>query len=355
MGKKLFNPTVILPPESVISSAGSHLYRIGLSLYPKGPESRPKINNPLLIFTVNSIIALRSCVSLQLKEENRYEFELLSDWTYFMNAREIFGATIISCVLLSNISQLLHYWYYKKDIKPSYLKPFEMMSGLVSPQSISLYNEKDVRKLMIRFKILIKLSVFNAVMCGFSGLFLASIPIISNCSLNRVLFPGIPWFILFSLYGYYNVSFLMTQMTYFYIICYYLKIKLQNINTEIKNEVLNKSKLNNNIVKYFTNSLNSIYLEINEYNANYWSKFLFLFLFLLNTCINSLLYKSIFGNSGAFLQITIRYVVSICIFMLLMLFIIASSVFAEVKNSYGLLNRLFVSHTKLNVLTRYKV
>jgi hypothetical protein len=52
MNDKVFNPSVILPPDLVISSAGTHLYRMGLSLYPKCSESSPKLYNPLLIFNV---------------------------------------------------------------------------------------------------------------------------------------------------------------------------------------------------------------------------------------------------------------------------------------------------------------
>jgi hypothetical protein len=52
---KVFNSSVILPPDLVISSAETHLYRMGLSLYPKGSESRPKLHNPLLIPYLQSI------------------------------------------------------------------------------------------------------------------------------------------------------------------------------------------------------------------------------------------------------------------------------------------------------------
>jgi hypothetical protein len=189
MDKKVFNPSVILPPETVIDSAGSHLYRIGLSLYSIGSKSRPKLNNPLFIFTIHSLVTLRHCVSMRLSEDNRYAFELLSDWSYFLNSREVIGLTVILYVLWSNISQLLHYWYHKRNIKPSYLKPFEMMSGLVSPQCIGLYNEKDITKMMKRFKLLIKLSEINVILMAFCALLLAAIPIISNCSLGHIIFP----------------------------------------------------------------------------------------------------------------------------------------------------------------------
>ena len=45
-------------------------------------------------------------------------------------------------------SQLIYYYNYKNDIKPTFLKVFQMMSGLVSPKSIGLTNEKQIYKLI---------------------------------------------------------------------------------------------------------------------------------------------------------------------------------------------------------------
>ncbi len=358
MGKNLFNPSVILPPEMVISSAGSHLYKIGLSLYRMGSKSRPKLNNPLFIFIVHSLVFLRHCVSMRLSEDNRYAFELLSDWSYFLNSREVIALTVFLYVLWSNTSQILHYWYFKRNIKPSYLKPFEMMSGLVSPQSIGLYNEKDIRIMMKRFKLLIKLSEINVTPMAFCALLLAAIPIISNCSLGHILFPGIPWFIFFMLYVYHIADFLLIQMTYFYIICYYLRLKLRNINNEIEINIRRNIKHSefHALVKYFMRYLNILYLEIKEYNDNYWSTFLFLFIFLLSTCINALLYKSIYGISNTYLVLAIRYYAIICTFLILVLFFIASSVCKEANRSYKLLNKLYVSNMGLKFAnsTRFK-
>jgi hypothetical protein len=359
MGRKVFKPSTNLPPEMVISSAGSHLYRMGLSLYPIGSKSRPKLNNPLFILIIHSLVALRHFISMQLSEEDRYAFDLLSDWSYFVNAREVFGLTLIVYALWCIISQLLHYWYYKKDIKPSYLKPFEMMSGLISPQSIGLYNEKDVTKMMKRFKLLIKFLKFNVSIMSSFALLLASVPIISNCSLVRILFPGILWIIIFLLFGYHLSDFYLTQMIYFYIICYYLRIKLQNINNEIEIKNRRNIKLSEFqvFVKYVTKSLNSIYLEITEYNDNYWSTFLFLFTFLLYTCVNAMLYKSIYGISNAYLVLIVHYIVILWILMFLVLFFIASSVWMESNRSYKLLNKLYVSkmNLKFSNSIRFKV
>jgi len=40
-----FDPNIILPKEVIITSAGSHLYRIGLSLFPNGSVKRDQFHN----------------------------------------------------------------------------------------------------------------------------------------------------------------------------------------------------------------------------------------------------------------------------------------------------------------------
>jgi hypothetical protein len=161
------------------------------------------------------------------------------------------------------------------------------------------------------------------------------------------------------LYGYHVSNFVLTQTVYFYIICYYLRLKLRNINNEIviknrRNSILSEFQV---FVKYVTRSLSSIYMEIKEYNDNYWSKFMFWFTFLLNTCVNALLYKSIYGISNAYLVLTIRYFAFLCTFVLLVLFFTASSVCIEVNRSYNLLNKLYVSNLFLRHenFVRFKV
>ncbi len=52
------------------------------------------------------------------------------------------NSAVVSFNLLALFSQLLHYWKYYKNESPSYLEPFEMISGLVSPKVLDLWTEK---------------------------------------------------------------------------------------------------------------------------------------------------------------------------------------------------------------------
>jgi hypothetical protein len=42
------------------------------------------------------------------------------------------------CLLLSMISQIIHYWYSVKGIHYFWYKPFQMICGIKSPQSIGI-------------------------------------------------------------------------------------------------------------------------------------------------------------------------------------------------------------------------
>ena len=47
-----FDPKKILPPNAIIKSIDSHLYRIGLSLFPVENRQRSVFYNPKLIFII---------------------------------------------------------------------------------------------------------------------------------------------------------------------------------------------------------------------------------------------------------------------------------------------------------------
>ena len=143
----------VLPTYLAIKSAGSDLYRIGLTLYPFGAQIRDRYHNPLIIFIFNSLVLIRG-LSLfwATKYRNDYQYLLYGDWTHYFGYHTIITSFLFE--LLAFVSQIIHYWNFKNNIKPSYLKPFAMISGLVSPKSIGLTDSEDIRKLINRYKLL---------------------------------------------------------------------------------------------------------------------------------------------------------------------------------------------------------
>jgi hypothetical protein len=148
-----------LPSVIAIKSAESHLYRIGLSLFPSGSQTRNRYHNPFFVSFIICVSIIK-CLIVILMKEDKYRLLLIGDFAHFLNARYFMNTCLILWGILALISQLLHYWKYYKNESPSYLKPFEMISGLVSPKSIGLINKEDINQLLNKSKLMFKVSNF---------------------------------------------------------------------------------------------------------------------------------------------------------------------------------------------------
>jgi hypothetical protein len=110
-----FNPIDILPERVIITSAGSHLYKIGLSLFPNGCVKRDKFHNPVFIFILNLLVLIRSIILLLLSDEYEYLFPYLGDFFSYFNVEIHGNLVVILFCLFSLISQIIHYYNYKND------------------------------------------------------------------------------------------------------------------------------------------------------------------------------------------------------------------------------------------------
>jgi hypothetical protein len=150
------------------------------------------------------------------------------------------------------------------------------------------------------------------------------------------------WTLLFTVFGYHSFNINLSQMTYFYIICLYLKLKLRNVNNSIEKSFDRKYKMTNYKIKNILKSLDSIISEINTHNNDFWSKYLMIVLMLVIINFDILLFQSLFGKMSLFFKIILFYA-SIVLFLLLIILInTASSVSFEAKKTYKLLNKLFI-------------
>jgi len=355
----VFGPKKLLPPNIQLNSVESHLYKIGLSLFPNESIKRSKLHNPLYIFIIQSQLLIRCLISLFSSGNNPNLYIIIGDLGYFMNARVHIDIATSLTTFLSIISQILHYNNYRNGIKPSYLKPFEMMSGLVSPQSIGLTNREDVYKMIKMSKILFKTLKSLSIFAFFLGFMIAFWAFIQKTSTKQFLIFGIPYSIIWGNSCYNTYCIIVSQIIYFYVICYYLKCKIFRINQKIRNLIkISKFKfsLNTDLVQTIR-SLNSIYEEINNYNSNYWSKFLFWIWISLTFIINTMAYQSIFGKLDFLMRFSIAYVCILYIWILLLIIKTASSVHIEANKSYKLFNSFIASLSgkKLSNSTHLKV
>ncbi len=97
-------------------------------------------------------------------------------------------------------SQLLHYWKYYKNESPSYLKPFEMISGLVSPKSIVLIKREDINQLLNKSKLMFWVSKLLMIEATFLAFGISGLPLIINSSYHLILIE-IFWAFLFTVFA----------------------------------------------------------------------------------------------------------------------------------------------------------
>jgi hypothetical protein len=323
------------PSVIAIKCAENHLYNIGLSLFSFGSQTRNIFHNPFFVSFIIYVQILKSITAIIMKED-KHRFLLMGEFNYFLNDRYFLNSVIILWGSLALFSQLLHYWKYYKNESPSYLKPFEMICGLVSPKSIGLINREHINELIKKSKIIFKVSKFLTFCTSFACFCNSGIPLIIN-STPSLYWIEFFWTLLYTIFGYHSVSINLSQMTYFFIICLYLKLKLRNANNSITKSFDRNFKMTNYKMENILKSLDSIISEINFHNNNFWSKYLMIILMLFIIVFDLLLFESLFGKMSLFFKIILFYC-SIALFLVFIIFInTASSVSFEAKKSYKLL------------------
>ncbi len=323
-----------------IKDADSYLYSIGLSLFSSGSQKRNRFHNPFFISLIICVQILKSIIAVLMKED-KYRFLLIGDFTYFLKGRYFINTSIVLWGLLSIFSQLLHYWKYYKNESPSYLKLFEMICGLVSPKSIGFMNREHINQLLNKSKLMFKVSKFLTFGASF-GIWGSGIVLIIN-STPSLYWVEFVWILLFIVFIYHTFNINLSQMTYFYIICLYLKLKLRNANNIISKSFEQKYKINNYKMKNILKSLDSIISEINIHNNDLWSKYLMIVLMFAIIVFDIALFQSIFGKMSLFVKIIIFYRSMVSFLLLMIMINTASSVSFEAKKSYKILNKLFIT------------
>ena len=142
-----------------------------------------------------------------------------------------------------------------------------MMSGLVSPKSIGLTNKEEIYKLVKKTKRLFILCKYNIeLIIPIITFFISFVPFIMNCTVFETIIYGIPHSILFSMGCYYVFNINIWQVVYLYIMCRYIKIKLNELNNNFSHRIRKHLRTNSRYLSKKLFLLNSIYSEINEYN-----------------------------------------------------------------------------------------
>ena len=159
----------VLPPEVVITGADSHLYRIGISMQNTGPIKRKWYFKPIIVFMVLFQQLVRSLAFISLPGQSIWFYACLGDVGYFMGLR-LHTNIVISVIMIQMLAcQMIFFSNYMKRIIPKDLRVFQVMSGLISPQSIGLNDTKIIHKLLKVFNRFLSLGYkcvqFISILC----------------------------------------------------------------------------------------------------------------------------------------------------------------------------------------------
>ena len=341
------DPNKCLPPELAVQSVDDILYRIGLCLTSVRDEpKRLLIDHPLIAFGFVFIFMTERLITISLSEENVFLFKILGDIGYFVGFSLHFGVMFILCSLFNIISQMIFYYNHKNDVKPTFLILFQVMSGLTPPAKIGLKNDQEIRSLVKTTGKLYKFLKFNndrfipiatiAFNLGFYGF---------HGSLYDVLVYGIPNTILFDFWTHYVWNMICFQFMSFYIICLYLKFKINSLNESLL-EMQRSNRFSR--IRETLKAFDLIHKEINEYNETFWSKILFAFWLIFALFCILVLYITLFIEMALPIKILFAYVLLIVTTIFTFLIFTASSVNKCANKSHKIMNSLIITFSNQN-------
>ncbi len=347
-----FDANKLLPPN-IILNYENHLFEIGLNLISSGTKKRNVFKNPLLIFSLNVVIVIKCIISLLLKEENENLLIINGDFTHILHVRIHVNICIICFFLLCLISQLLYFYNYKNGIKPTYLKVFDMMSGLVSPKSIGLTNKQEIYGMIRTTKFLFRIFEWNNnKVIPIIALSLNFLPFAMNCSTLDTIVFGIPNSVLFAFCAHNACNINIFQVVYFYLICYYIKIKFEE-----SNDFVRQKKINNENFLRFVCDLDAKYSELNEYDSNFWSKYLLSIWLIFGALVNFAFYVFLFADLNIMYKLIAGYGSALLILIFIFIISTASSVNYEANKIYKPLNHIMANQSfkRLSLTKKVKV
>ena len=109
---------MIFPVDISVESIGTHLYKVGFTNYKFNEEKRSLFYNPLLVFTIISLMSLRFITSLLITKADRQFFLKIGDFSYIVGVRYHYNLFMLQIFLCTLLSQLIHHYNYRHNIRP---------------------------------------------------------------------------------------------------------------------------------------------------------------------------------------------------------------------------------------------
>ena len=346
------DPNKCLPPELTVESVDDILYRIGLSFDSlRDRPKRQKFFNPFLKFSFLSMYLLKEVFIISMNEENDLLFKIMGSFGHLLFVRQHMSLAIILANLLALSIQFVYYMNHLNGAKETYLGVFQMISGSVPPIRLGLTNEKQIRKIVKITKFGIKGIEFNNnwVFPIFALMVLIIIYAV-KCTLMEILLYGIPNALLFMIWTIYVVGVIDNIFLTFFILCLYLKLKINELNENLLEMKRRKRFIR---IRETLQSFDSLYSEIDEYDTTFWSRILFCIWLILGTMNVFNLYICLFIPMTIILKLLFIYNLFVWSSCFLFIIFTTSSVTYCANKSYKTLNSLIILYSKQQNLISY--
>ena len=222
----------------------------------------------------------------------------IGDFVYLSGTEKEVCILPITVSIISILSLLLNWINYKNGVLPVDRDLFDMLSGLMKPKMIGVFDKIFCEKLLI-----ITRKAFFAAKCVENSVFVIffllcitfSIKMLTNFELILIaIYNAMIW----SIAAHYIYTFIAYQTLYYYIITYYLKRKLNILNENLKLIIKSNKYIGCSNILYIIDNYYKIHDNIHIFNTNYWSKFLCIIWFNITFIITIIMYLLLFFENN---------------------------------------------------------
>lgn len=236
-----------------------------------------------------------------------------------------------------------------RQIQQQQISPFFLLQGLAPPRKFRIRDPTLIERLIkqsSRYKkwhTIITMQCFYFTPLSWLAVWIQSWYVDSHYHHPVFLVAAFVNYILIAIYNYSWAATTFYHMMYFGIICYYLKLKLHQVNLDVEhilNSVKNKNLLQNRIPT-MNKDVQMFQSELYWYNR-FWSKILFILLSSFSLTVGLLVHASLFAEMNPFTRGITASITQIHISAFLVVLYYASSVNESRKSLYLRMNSLWL-------------
>jgi len=176
---------------------------------------------------------------------------------------------------------------------------------------------------------------------------------IMNYNLFDLIIYGIPWVLVNGIWAFYCAGVGGSIFGLYLIICYYLRLRIRQINILIDTLYRSPIFVDMAIIDIL-NKHNKVCTLIDNYNK-FWSKYIFLIFFLYIPNNAFLLYNFIYERLDPIVLTAIILLLTENVIILFLVAFFGGSVSSELNNSYNKLCSLSTTKSSMSKMTKIKV